>query len=68
MLRPYPFNEMWEFQTNTNMSFITATFQCEDPDFLVRSIPDDISFPVRRDALNASQVFRMLTPYRLQCD
>ncbi|EKM83435.1 hypothetical protein AGABI1DRAFT_123764 [Agaricus bisporus var. burnettii JB137-S8] len=35
-----------------------SLFTCENPDFAVRSIPDDVLFRVRRAALDNSEVFR----------
>ncbi|KJA25990.1 hypothetical protein HYPSUDRAFT_133620 [Hypholoma sublateritium FD-334 SS-4] len=35
-----------------------TTFHCENPDFKVRSIPDDTTFAVRRAALQGSEVFK----------
>ncbi|KAG6866815.1 hypothetical protein C0991_008751 [Blastosporella zonata] len=35
-----------------------TTFECENPDFLVRSVPDDVCFNVNRASLSASEVFR----------
>ncbi|KAF8740650.1 hypothetical protein AX14_007786 [Amanita brunnescens Koide BX004] len=34
-----------------------TSFHCEDPDFTVHSVPDDVSFGVKRSALQNSQVF-----------
>jgi hypothetical protein len=36
-------------------------FHCENPDFLVHSVPDDITFPVNRNAMQRSEIFR--TPF-----
>lgn len=35
-----------------------TVFQCDNPDFRVRSVPDDISFGVRRSAMQRSEAFR----------
>ncbi|GLB36409.1 hypothetical protein LshimejAT787_0306970 [Lyophyllum shimeji] len=35
-----------------------TTFHCENPDFTVRSVPDDISFRVNRESMRNSEVFR----------
>lgn len=35
-----------------------TSFHCEDADFTIRSVPDDVSFGVRRSSLQNSQVFR----------
>lgn len=35
-----------------------TTFHCEDPDFVVRSVPDDISFKVNCESMRNSEVFR----------
>lgn len=42
------------------MSSPTAwtSFHCENPDFIVRSIPDDVDFAVNRAAMQTSEVFR----------
>ena len=34
-----------------------TSFHCENPDFTVRSIPDDVSFEVNRTAMQTSEVF-----------
>jgi hypothetical protein len=36
-----------------------ASFSCDDADFGVRSIPDGVTYRVRRSALTNSEVFRM---------
>lgn len=33
-------------------------FHCENPDFLVHSVPDDNTFPVNRNAMERSEIFR----------
>lgn len=35
-----------------------TTFHCENPDFVVKSVPDDISFKVNRASMRNSEVFR----------
>lgn len=44
------------------MSSPTAwtSFHCENPDFIVRSIPDDVDFAVNRAAMQTSEVFSTL--------
>ncbi|KAG5639300.1 hypothetical protein H0H81_004502 [Sphagnurus paluster] len=38
-----------------------TTFHCENPDFVVKSVPDDISFKVNRASMRNSEVFRTLS-------
>ncbi|KAH0590394.1 hypothetical protein H2248_000560 [Termitomyces sp. 'cryptogamus'] len=35
-----------------------TTFECENSDFIVRSVPDDVSFEVKRTSMRNSEVFR----------
>jgi hypothetical protein len=43
-----------------------TTFHCENPDFQVRSIPDDVFFAVNRSALERSEVFSMHCPQTIE--
>jgi hypothetical protein len=39
----------------------TGTFECDNPDFQVRSLCEDVSFGVKRTAMQRSEVFRAYT-------
>ncbi|TEB04482.1 hypothetical protein FA13DRAFT_1723334, partial [Coprinellus micaceus] len=36
-----------------------TVFRCDNPDFRVRSVPDDITFGVKRSAMERSEAFRL---------
>ncbi|TEB26387.1 hypothetical protein FA13DRAFT_1636186 [Coprinellus micaceus] len=42
-----------------------TVFRCDNPDFRVRSVPDDITFGVKRSAMERSEAFRELLTIRL---
>lgn len=37
-----------------------SSFHCKDPDFVVKSVPDNITFAVNRISMSASEIFRMI--------
>jgi hypothetical protein len=37
-----------------------SSFHCANPDFVVKSVPDNATFAVNRKAMEASEIFRMI--------